>query len=653
MAMKTQVMRAAFLAGGLLLLSSAIAQTVSFAHEAAPASKVFAALSKQLGTKLQIGDPISKETLLLDVHDVPKQTLLNELATSLHGQWNGSILVRPKVLEQKLRADELAQRAEEFEKELHLKTDTVIQRPFNKVTVDQLAAYRSKPRVGEIANRQLMRELVPIHRLTAHLLRLFNGQHLARIEKHKAEYYSSQPHGAYRALPAEAAPFIEAFQKEHRIFEEAVASSGAQLQDQTGSGDIRFQLTAIDRDVIQATTYYGAAKVGDLGVIVLNPLPKPDASLLAKATTLKPPTFSTLGKELWDGLNTRGEVSPTEGLKNLMQHPEVRDPLAVTVGEVFDSLGNQLRSQIIAVIPESVVSSAYLQSSQAKSFNFRLFLLKAARSTRIQARDGWLRVTPRLFISELDEKTDRYALGQFFRDYFDKGKNTLEAEADYTHSLPDPLSGGVEDLYISYLSKTKAGFDQWWTHSSRQFLWVYGSLSGDQRQAVHASGIPVRDLTEEQQAYLLGAVAEQQGKEAGSFEEDERKIAGDWTLRGSSETAIRAIGSNAKDEREPYTVSEIAAQMLFKKLNVYPDVRDVFEQKHWRASRGESHYYALYKPGGGENQPLLALDDWQSEDEPVDSLDALPATYLEMLKSEYDRLSKMPPAQVYRLIYGD
>lgn len=101
-----------------------------------------------------------------------------------------------------------------------------------------------------------------------------------------------------------------------------------------------------------------------------------------------------------------------------------------------------------------------------------------------------------------------------------------------------------------------------------------------------------------------------------------------------------------------YDLTEIAAQLLFRDKGLYPEKRGVLAVRSWQMTQCE---YARYSMDVGAKSPVRFSfrTVYVPVGSPVDSLEKLPPEFQTKLRDEYNRLARMTPSEVYKLVYDE
>ncbi|MCC7433178.1 MAG: hypothetical protein IT363_00725 [Methanoregulaceae archaeon] len=146
---------------------------------------------------------------------------------------------------------------------------------------------------------------------------------------------------------------------------------------------------------------------------------------------------NVLGGGVFDGCTS-------ESLKQVLRVPTKVDPLSYIVADVLDGLAEQTKSQLIAMVPDSLLSR--LSQSSGKG-EIPLTALWQSYTTVSFTKDehGWL-IRPRSFVSAADGFADRTALERLLH------SPTLREIARYASTMaPHWVSGAVDFLWLDLL----------------------------------------------------------------------------------------------------------------------------------------------------------------------------------------------------------
>lgn len=647
--------------GASLVIASAFAATcscqpITFSYEAAPAARVVQVLGKQLGAVYRVQGDIGKETLLINVRSVDRAALLQRIATILHASWQEKdreqILVRSESQQKALESDEVALRAKWFRLEFAKRIQPILDRPFSRALAHQIALSRSKKISKDGPSASFLRDAEPSKRLAARVLTLFSPEDLASFITPRTLLFSSSPSGPVQPFPKSAESALRLYREEEEVLEEELTAQGVKLKPVVGTSVCATISFGSNQTVFCTIETQGEASLS-MNSAALRPFLRSDSNLLLGFEKLQPPKYSPLASALLE--KTQLYQQWPEGIrttaKQWMEHPEVHDPLAGVVGESYVQTAKQLGLQLLAVLPDAC--AGYTSEFEvAKPFSLKEFLRANQSYCRYESTDGWLTIQPIFPASSLRSKVDRNAMGELFRSFFSEGKTTIEAQSAYFHSFASPWISGIEEIYGFHLGSHLVNSDgRYFSYVGPQtFLYFYGSLTRIQQQTLDSGLLPVASLTEEQRKTLEDIYFE--GVAVPGLVKLPLVLPAGSVLWGTRELVPSLTSDFDENAEGEFTLTEIAAQLLFRDRGVYPKKREVLQCRSWQPTEGEHLRYQL-DIGIDPPRELLDHTDFLPVGPPVKSLDQLPEKLKSMLAEEYHRLSGMTMEQVYKLVYGD
>jgi hypothetical protein len=515
-----------------------VAETVTFRHRAAPVERVLAKLSEKVGLKLEAASTMRADVVVIDVKEAPVADLLRKIASVTSGEWvaEGEVqrLVPATGIRTREANDEAAQRLAQIRTAIRqrIKPEAAPTSPDEHAPdMDVTAAFASNP--SEVAINALLSGI--------------DAQAIANLGPNERVVYSSRPTAMQMPLPSNAPQALAKMIADHN---QALKTSGAAnaIDDspeiQNMPSFLRDMITAQTKPIgvvekallcvtsfgmggfdgvnLELRLYDAQGKVAYRTTSML----QMNNSFLARATDMANPDApaaggtplelsedtKTVNKIFEGGRGNQLSIKISAEAKPLVYRTDLHDPLSFLATDMVMGLAKKRKQNLVACLPDSMVDGVSMAWGSRTTIGMAEDLIKTGGPLRALADPNTLVLKPSAPAATRAERLDREALAALMAVVEAKGIPSLEDMAAYALKAPNPIQGGIGQVYVMTLapgsfSQSLDGFTDW------NALRFYGMLTPQARTNLAAGGrIPFASLSGGQAAVLrqmaFGAMAD-------------------------------------------------------------------------------------------------------------------------------------------------
>ncbi|HTQ12219.1 MAG TPA: hypothetical protein VMI31_19300 [Fimbriimonadaceae bacterium] len=199
-----------------------------------------------------------------------------------------------------------------------------------------------------------------------------------------------------------------------------------------------------------------------------------------------------------------GEPPIDTATKQILLHPEQRDPMGFAPTEGFLAAGDSRKENVVAWVPDRGFAS--ISAAATDQMTVGDFLTRCTRDwgITISEHDGWLAASPRSPRAAEQSETDRDALGALLRRMNEAGYLGLSDLSSYALTKEVGFDG-FDLCYLQWLNPTVAS--RWWRAGTWQMLKLYGLFSEAQRgELARSSQLALSGMTPQQSQILSDMV---------------------------------------------------------------------------------------------------------------------------------------------------
>lgn len=501
------------------------------------AKKFVEIFATQTGLPLTAEPSIANETILVNVKDLPRDTIMSQVADALEAKWvretNHIRLLR--TAEQKA-ARERRNRQYVFDtidKSLAKYREDIAKDPeFTPEKAENLARQveqyirSSNPNSmnGNFWQRQQQLESQgPSGRAVKRVLATFKTEELANIPPEYKIVYSTRPNAMQRPFPSDVMPEIRQLLKDSQTWATAakkrnftrpgqewqysfggLASSTEPLTDPVdrvmvflsrgkNSPYINVELTLVNR------------KGKRFGNASTNLMPFDNSDEYREIFEDKPPKageatvqLSPASQELRKFLSyeeRRKAGEPTGNVLEWLLNPEKYDPLSFAATDVILALLPLYCQNVITAVPDFLGSFA--MRSQQPTLNQLKKQVEVFNEVTVSK--GTLSIRPKLISGMQAETMDRAIIGKVLRRVKSGQPLTIEEKAYISYEMKEDYNW----TFMSYLQAINSANDNEGIYFGDKNAALYGSLSSTQRRkAFTEEGLTILELTPEQRAIV-------------------------------------------------------------------------------------------------------------------------------------------------------
>ena len=525
---------AAFLFGACLAVAQDLNKPITYRTVAVPLHQALDDISKRSGITLFASEELQDEPVIVSVKGVSTQELIDRIAFTVDAQWKERSksefeLYRSEARSQQLQDATVADRT----KKIQLATDrlkkTIAPSDYTELGLEKTARSLAGAlqtldedavaKRGFIDARQAETILTrsPAHHFLIGLMQLLPVADLAKLDPGQGIIYSTSPTTGEVALPDGTADLLEEFVREQNLFAEAFArirknahptSATAWMNDKVApvSADrLRIVLT-VDRFpygisspsahllVIDGSKESGMSNVVDAfqSFSKLSPQESEknydDAKALAAKDIDVP--LRDESRIVLDAINEAtkagwGVMDMTPPVKELLLHPDQRDPLSFYVSDAILYLADSRHKNLVAY-PSDYMLRNGLSSESPGAMKLPTFLYDLPRSgIDLDEDQGWLILKPIEPKEEWIRRMNRGLLANCLREANERGFISIEAAAALANSEHGNQDSNFPEFYERFGEKYNP-----YKNRDRHLLRFYASLSQSQVDRLK-SGAPL------------------------------------------------------------------------------------------------------------------------------------------------------------------
>jgi hypothetical protein len=498
---------------------------------AVPIERALKEISVKTGLKLEASASLGKPVVVLRVEDAPIEKVLEKLAEVSSGEWTEADGVRRLVRDGARQAREAAE-----ERRIRLEAVRKGIKQFVDGTLNPKAAAQ-----GEVvALPGFSGASDSGSKAVARLLQLLDPSLLASDDPESRIVFSTAPTRTQLPIPGATAAIFADLVAEHNkavlASQKDTAPKTAEMEElerwaKTFLGD-RFDPKAVEERPVKALLIssgglFGMGRNLELrlygadGKVLLSStktLMSDQSELMQMAARVagrepepapakddKAIEFSAATQQLsriFSGA-MRGEF-PALGkeLEEKLTRPDLHDPLSFAPSESLLFAGRHKKLQVVANLPDSIVSFFGMMAGGGSTTVEAFLKSLSGGETSAEVKDGWLTVRPAKPETARQKRADRSALAALIAASRAKGNASLDDVAAYSLRAEPPMESPIAMPYLTLfapnaLGQGMSGMTNW------NMMRFYGTLGAGQRAAlVESGGIPIRNLTPQQQALV-------------------------------------------------------------------------------------------------------------------------------------------------------
>jgi len=467
------------------------------------------------------------------LQDVPLSEAVKQIADAVDGKWKqeGATfrLIRTADQQNAEVKDELNQAVERIRKLIQKREDELQKmRPWSSDEADALATKAaslikkfdpSRKNFGTwYYQGDRLSDETPIGRAFTRIAATFDPAELAELPKDIKTVWSSNPTPTEKPLQADALPIIEDFLKEQGDWANAIdkidltAPTTNGLTHYVGAlGDFKEDAGGKVFKVLLTVTPQGTNFGFYVELMAFNQKGKKVAwtnTVLTSADdrAKTPPANAAPGDDekikldadvqaFFEKRNDPQGLANSKKLKdsliNKLLHPEKPDPLSILMSSKLIQAANIKRMNMVAHLTDNMFYADGNTSTTGVSVDE--FLRKIDSVTTISAPDGgWLVVKPKRPNECRTYQADRTELGKYLRRLSSGRPLSLDEQAAFALSLPDPLCNFLPWQLCNLLKLPRVDdYDP-------AMLRFYGLLTADQKERMMHDGLTFGSLRVEQ-----------------------------------------------------------------------------------------------------------------------------------------------------------
>lgn len=420
--------------GSVPVLAQDAEKQVNINVLARPASQLLANLSTEFGVTLTCEPEVAPDILAVHLDKANLETAKSLIANAVQGEWerkgDGWMLVHSRAETNKLVADEIAGKAEQYKKKL------------------------GKPASGKGANSEMVRSV----------LSTFNIKDLASIQPSRRVVFAPAPTQMQRPMPGQAVGIIQ----------NAVRTQAGQNNDPrnarlrqtylvafgTGNGLQCQVFTVTGQNNVNAEAYYldySAPTADPTAAKVSNP------AKISLSNFSKTMVKALLNKEVLDNtsnLSAFEDVTDASGnkvpVRTLISRPDLYDPM-IPASELLVKSAIAEKVQMVALIPDQEVS-LMMQAASNDSMTVADFVRSlTAQRMKLTIQNGTWVVRPLDVLNSRRKRVDRTALANMISEAYTTKNLKLESIGRYASiSNSDGRVAPNELVYLSAANVTAA-----------------------------------------------------------------------------------------------------------------------------------------------------------------------------------------------------
>ncbi len=463
-----------------LIPAQDLSKKIDYTTKSVTFAQAFSEISKQSGVGLFAENDLANEMIVLRLKNVTLQDAMNKIAETVGATWvkksDGYELDRTPEMIDKLRADGLNSRAQEYEKDLTAKCKQLnIDQPLSDEQIERLATSATKDRSNNqgVQDWQQMLEFrnsLPDQRAVLKVLRLIDPKEIVSMEDGQKLVFSNKPTQMQRQVDGDFTPIAEALQKEHNAFFDACSKlkkPDTQEQDGMpfGMPEGRIQVVP-DRFVLSVTRLWFDTSM-QVQMITFDKQNNPmltadyamqpgsdmdrmmaDRAKIARQNANEPEIkVSPITKQLLDFIRKTAsqdgpgaQMQPVTGdLRQALLTPETVDPLSFTLSEAFLGIA-ELRNENLVLYPDDSMFLISMFAGMEGTFKPSLVLQAVSGfgqilPTSVNEADGWMTLAPIDRLAPAKSRMARAVLGTYLRQRETDGFTSINAAAALAASV--------------------------------------------------------------------------------------------------------------------------------------------------------------------------------------------------------------------------
>ncbi|MEA2553789.1 MAG: hypothetical protein QOJ65_1965 [Fimbriimonadaceae bacterium] len=512
---------------------------VDYTTSAIPMEQAVAAISKQVGKRLTVGNDLAGEPIVLRLKDVPLEEAMAKLAEVIGAEWvpirDGQMLTRTPAVIARLQAQDQARLAAAIRKDLERmvaarkgqpQLDAAEAKKIAERYVNMLVAEKQRLPSGGSSLRRDLSDRTADGRLMTDILVAIGPERLAGLGRGRP-VFAIDPTPAQRPIEGLGEERVQQYIAERNLLADAlelamkpvlhdglrgpsIQAAAAPIKDTTVRVLIEFQPAP------QQSQLWGYLKVYDSkghalaeSQLSMNRLGYDEwlrERTRVRVASIKEPSIKIdpflveIAKRAEDvpSAPSPRQLDP-KALEYLLR-PDLHDPLNLAFSQIVLSVGERENRNVIATMADQGIYTAVraCEAGEVKAPVFEM-LISRWMGGSFQRPDGWYIAAPKSVLEASLDRGDRSALARFMQATFNQGFTKLEDWAALAVASEGDGAQHFAYAYRNLLRAQNAMYD--WADWNGYRL--FGLLSPEQELSLAGGGtLPYRALTREQQSCL-------------------------------------------------------------------------------------------------------------------------------------------------------
>jgi len=512
--------------GSYLIPQTPMDKHLSLMLPAARVEIIVKELSSASGVPMAATGVLSKDIVVLKVHDKPLSEIMKRIADVIDGTWkddNGTYrLTRTARQDTEQEARERKYRASAILNEINrskaIQQETLTADEAKKLSGQFQKLKQANPEYAFDPNGRLDSPLnmTPVRRALLRTLSALDLDDVAMLEPGDRIAYSNKPNRIQRPLPGPIESILSKFVAEQTVWIDAIAGLPEDENPHFG-GDPLNERAAIEhspdrllliasRSNSSALVYFTLFVIADGGAIASTSLSiqndairqiysqfmKPSTTPGAKVV-LTPNSLTMLDATKGFGRPSTGPLpGPSPAAVALLTEPEKVDPLSIVATDGLVSVADDKHENLIASLPDELIAFNIVQTTKGQSVSDFLNMASGLGELEATETGGWLSFKPMRPYSIRRLRLDRGSFGAYMRGIVAESRASLDAQSvfELTSQPSDYDMLGAPLAMLLDLNSTQ-NIDQ-----DTITLKLWGALTKEQKKdLIGGEKIPFKALT--------------------------------------------------------------------------------------------------------------------------------------------------------------
>ena len=523
------LMFAAFVAA--LARAQDLSVKFDYTTKAVSLSQALGAISKASHVSLFANDELADEPIIFRLRQVTLSDAMAKIASTVGAEWSktpsGYELGRSDEIAENLRQSALTEEIKQFKEMIGRQLKACgVDKPATQQSVAQHVRnlFPSNDSMPSVIETDSALTLLPDHAAELRVLSKIDPAKIIESTNDRILVFSNKPTKMERPIEGDLSQIGDDLFQQHNWMVDSISkevASGAKLPWQIDHMPLTPLTEKPDRFVLTLSRYLVGQGFG-LQMLVFDSNNKPilsayggdsfDSELLRaigninaiarQTSNEKDIVFSPVASYLMAKNRTPHAQKPDqrivdEGLHELV-NPESIDPLSLFVSEALIGTADQRNENLVAYPDDTLfrlIPMLYHDHLKPSQVIACLQQMQSWQDTEVSENDGWLTIAASDRLGTLRNRTDRAAMGEFYRGFLHDGRSTIESDAALAQSIKGLLVPPLllsEPYYVSPDIGDIGDFDV-------PVLKLYASLSDNQlRQLKDGSSLPVSTMSSDQ-----------------------------------------------------------------------------------------------------------------------------------------------------------